>query len=82
MDAQLAPHVIFLLAHGLPSVVRPLVPGEGWWVNPYLNYRPTLLGLLWIQGLTIRDLTITQPPFWTTHPTFCDQVLVESASLS
>jgi len=42
----------------------------------YSAFRPTLLGLTWIQGLTITDLTIINPTFWTVHVLFCKDVYI------
>mmetsp|Transcript_12717 Transcript_12717/g.40325 ORF Transcript_12717/g.40325 Transcript_12717/m.40325 type:complete len:466 (+) Transcript_12717:48-1445(+) len=54
---------------------------EGWWAEPQDNFntneRPVMLDLLWIRGLTIRDLVITGTGYWTIKPTFCDNVRVE-----
>eukprot|EP01062_Namystynia_karyoxenos_P067415 TRINITY_DN61368_c0_g1_i1.p1 TRINITY_DN61368_c0_g1~~TRINITY_DN61368_c0_g1_i1.p1 ORF type:complete len:471 (+),score=87.24 TRINITY_DN61368_c0_g1_i1:76-1413(+) len=38
--------------------------------------RPMMLDLLWVDGLTIRDLRIRRPGFWTIHPAFCNNVRV------
>eukprot|EP01065_Artemidia_motanka_P027529 TRINITY_DN32717_c0_g1_i1.p1 TRINITY_DN32717_c0_g1~~TRINITY_DN32717_c0_g1_i1.p1 ORF type:complete len:456 (+),score=140.37 TRINITY_DN32717_c0_g1_i1:57-1370(+) len=38
--------------------------------------RPMMLDLLWVDGLTIRDLHIRRPGFWTVHPTFSNNVRV------
>jgi polygalacturonase len=38
--------------------------------------------LLWVNGLTISNLHLTNSPFWTTHPTFCDNVLVINLDIS
>lgn len=48
--------------------------GEHWLTKG--RDRPMLLDLLWIDGLTIRDLKIRRPGFWTVHPTFCNNVRV------
>ena len=36
--------------------------------------RPTLFGLLWVDGLTISGLTIRHSAFWTIHPTSVQQL--------
>jgi hypothetical protein len=36
--------------------------------------RPMMLDLLWVDGLTIKDLKIRRPGFWTVHPTFSNNV--------
>lgn len=47
------------------------------WLNPNQGRtRPMMLDLMWIDGLTIRDLRIRKPGFWTVHPTFCNNVVV------
>jgi exo-poly-alpha-galacturonosidase len=38
--------------------------------------RPTLLGLLWVDGLTIRDLRLVRSGFWTVHPAFSNNVRI------
>eukprot|EP00756_Hemistasia_phaeocysticola_P019048 Hpha_TRINITY_DN15635_c1_g1::TRINITY_DN15635_c1_g1_i1::g.101864::m.101864 len=38
--------------------------------------RPMMLDLLWIDGLTVRDLKVRQPGYWTIHPAFCNNVRV------
>merc|ERR1712023_250160 len=40
-----------------------------------------LLDLMWIDGLTIRDLHVTRPGFWTIHPTFCNNVRVQNLNV-
>lgn len=45
------------------------------------NLRPVLLDLLWVDGLTIRDLRITRPGYWTVKPTFCSNVVVENNTI-
>ena len=39
-------------------------------------FRPTLLGLTWIEGLTLTDLNIVNPTFWTVHVLFCRDVYI------
>ena len=38
--------------------------------------RPTLFGLLWVDGLSIRDIEVRHPAFWTIHPTFSNNVVI------
>ena len=45
------------------------------------NARPMMLDLLWVRGLTIRDVKIRRPGYWTVHPTFCDDVVVSNNSI-
>ena len=35
-----------------------------------------LLDLLWIDGLTLKDLSLRRPAFWTAMPAFCNNVRV------
>jgi polygalacturonase len=42
----------------------------------YNAFRPTLLGLTWITGLTLTDLSIVNPTFWTVHVLFCTNVFI------
>ena len=48
--------------------------GEHWFSLKDPHQRPMMLDLLWINGLTLRDLRIRRPGFWTTHPCFCNNV--------
>lgn len=53
--------------------------GDHWYQNmtPEENgLRPMMLDLLWVDGLTIRDMQIRRPGFWTVHPTFSNNVRV------
>eukprot|EP00658_Telonema_sp_P-2_P066314 TRINITY_DN55363_c0_g1_i2.p1 TRINITY_DN55363_c0_g1~~TRINITY_DN55363_c0_g1_i2.p1 ORF type:complete len:391 (-),score=60.19 TRINITY_DN55363_c0_g1_i2:253-1425(-) len=54
--------------------------GDNWylkWATTHdSNQRPMMLDLLWIDGLTIRDLAIRRPGYWTIHPTFSNNVVV------
>ena len=45
------------------------------------NTRPMMLDLLWVDGLTIRDLSIRRPGYWTVHPTFSNNVVVFNNSI-
>ena len=38
--------------------------------------RPTLLGLLWVDGLSLQSMTIRHPAFWTIHPAFSNNVRI------
>ena len=38
--------------------------------------RPTLLGLFWVDGLTISDLRFVHSAFWTIHPAFSNNIRV------
>jgi polygalacturonase len=52
-----------------------IIDGSGsvWWGNTN-NTRPTLLGLFWVDGLVIANLTIQNSPFWNVHPTFSNHI--------
>ena len=52
------------------------ITGTGFTDELLKRVRPTLLGLSWIHDLTLTDLTLRNPPFWTTHLLFCDGVYV------
>jgi polygalacturonase len=45
------------------------------------NTRPMMLDLMWVEGLTIRDLSIRRPGYWTVHPTFSNNVRIENNSI-
>ena len=57
--------------------------GDAWWDNSRMcnNARPMMLDLLWVDGLTIRDLIIRRPGYWTVHPTFSNNVRVTNNSI-
>lgn len=40
-----------------------------------------MLGLLWVNGLTIDNLNLRNSPMWTTHPTFCNNVVVSNNNI-
>jgi polygalacturonase len=58
--------------------------GDQWWTQctpqcpdgTDTNQRPTLFGLLWVDGLTISGMVIRRPAFWTIHPTFSNNVRI------
>ena len=55
--------------------------GDFWWngtvpASESGRSRPMMLDLMWVDGLTIRDLNIRRPGFWTVHPTYCNNVRV------
>jgi polygalacturonase len=57
--------------------------GNCGWVNDkeYSRDRPTLLGLGHISYLFLRDLLLTNPPFWTTHILFSENVHVRNVHI-
>ena len=46
------------------------------WLPQKGRERPMMLDLLWVDGLTVRDLKVRRPGFWTIHPTFSNNVRV------
>ena len=52
------------------------------WYGEYVNKggdsntRPMMLDLLWVDGLTVRNISVRRPGYWTIHPTFCNNVVV------
>jgi exo-poly-alpha-galacturonosidase len=60
--------------------------GDQWWQQctdacpdgTDSNQRPTLLGLVYIDGLTVQGMKIRHPAFWTVHPTFSNNVRIIS----
>lgn len=59
--------------------------GDAWWSDDIMksvgNARPMMLDLLWVDGLTIRDMQIRRPGYWTVHPTFSNNVRVTGNSI-
>ena len=61
--------------------------GQGWYKvwgkNSHNNYnqRPMMLDLMWVNGLTVRDMKIRRPGYWTVHPTFSNNVRVTGNSI-
>lgn len=59
--------------------------GDAWWSDESMksvgNARPMMLDLLWIDGLTIRDMQIRRPGYWTVHPTFSNNVRITGNSI-
>ncbi len=46
------------------------------------NNRPTMLGLGHINGLTINNIYLTNPAFWTLHVLFCDGVHISNIEIN
>ena len=57
--------------------------GDSGWYNGTLknNNRPCLLNLMWINGLYVSNITLTNSPFWTLHPLFSTNILIENISI-
>jgi polygalacturonase len=45
------------------------------------NTRPMMLDLLWVDGLTVRDMKIRRPGYWTVHPCFSNNIRVTNNSI-
>lgn len=45
------------------------------------NMRPMMLDMMWVDGLTIRDIAVRRPGYWTIHPTFSNNVVVVNNSI-
>jgi polygalacturonase len=45
------------------------------------NRRPMMLDFMWVDGLTIRNVAIRRPGYWTVHPTFSNNVHVANNSI-
>jgi polygalacturonase len=43
--------------------------------------RPPLIQVLDCKNLSITDVTIKNPPFWTIHPVYCDGVVVRGVTI-
>ena len=63
------------------NAVGSIVDGNGHsgWYNSNLktNNRPCLLNLMWINNLYISNITFTNSPFWTIHPLFSSNIIIE-----
>ncbi|XP_043725090.1 probable polygalacturonase isoform X2 [Telopea speciosissima] len=63
------------------------IDGQGsvwwnWFNNGTLNYtRPHLIELMNTTGVVISNLTFLNSPFWTIHPVYCSQVLVQNVTI-
>ena len=40
-----------------------------------------MLDMMWVRGLTIQNLAIRRPGYWTVHPTFSDNIVVQNNSI-
>jgi len=43
--------------------------------------RPALIELLWSSKIQIRNISMINSPFWTIHPTYCDDVVIDGVSI-
>ncbi|CAL1398772.1 unnamed protein product [Linum trigynum] len=59
--------------------------GDVWWNwfhDKTLNYtRPHLVELINSTGVVISNLTFRNSPFWTIHPVYCSQVVVQNVTI-
>ncbi|OAY62011.1 probable polygalacturonase [Manihot esculenta] len=59
--------------------------GSNWWNwfhTKTLNYtRPHLVELMNSSGIVISNLTFINSPFWTIHPVYCSQVIVQNVTI-
>ncbi|KAM7275464.1 hypothetical protein ACFE04_017330 [Oxalis oulophora] len=59
--------------------------GQIWWDSfrsKTLDYtRPHLVELMNSTGIVISNLTFLNPPFWTIHPVYCSQVIVQNVTI-
>ena len=57
------------------------------WSTPYCQdctgnvQRPSLMLLMHIDGLTVRDVTLHSSAFWTLHPAFCSDVHIHDVAI-
>lgn len=45
------------------------------------NQRPSLMSLMWIDGLIVRDLLLHSSAFWTLHPAFSTKVHIRGLTI-
>ncbi|KAJ4825565.1 hypothetical protein Tsubulata_006499, partial [Turnera subulata] len=63
------------------------IDGQGgiWWncfLGKSLNYtRPHLVELMNSTGVLISNVTFLNSPFWTVHPVYCSQVIVQNVTI-
>ena len=62
------------------------IDGQGawWWDaavtrNALSAERPRLVEPEWVRGFVVQGITLTQSPYWTLHPIYCDDVRVSNA---
>ncbi|KAG5231604.1 polygalacturonase [Salix suchowensis] len=84
-------HKSLIFGRNLTDVVitgdNGTIDGQGsiWWSwfrNETLNYtRPHLVELMNTTGVAISNLTFLNSPFWTIHPVYCSQVIVQNVTI-
>eukprot|EP01102_Stenamoeba_stenopodia_P009594 TRINITY_DN2841_c0_g1_i2.p1 TRINITY_DN2841_c0_g1~~TRINITY_DN2841_c0_g1_i2.p1 ORF type:complete len:496 (-),score=105.47 TRINITY_DN2841_c0_g1_i2:106-1536(-) len=47
----------------------------------FASQRPSALAPLWVNNLTIRNLHVQNSGFWSIHPTFCNNLVVDNVSV-
>jgi polygalacturonase len=52
----------------------PLITGRSLADGSNQRQRPSLMKLLWVDGLRITRLTLRDSPFWFIHPVYCNDV--------
>jgi len=53
----------------------------GYSQRPLLHGRPAVIELLWSSNVQIRNITITNSPFWAIHPAYCSDVIIDGVSI-
>ena len=51
---------------------------SGWFNGSNFYNRPCLLNLMWITNLSITNVKLTNSPFWTLHPLFSENILIDN----
>eukprot|EP01102_Stenamoeba_stenopodia_P008700 TRINITY_DN2528_c0_g1_i1.p1 TRINITY_DN2528_c0_g1~~TRINITY_DN2528_c0_g1_i1.p1 ORF type:complete len:328 (-),score=75.42 TRINITY_DN2528_c0_g1_i1:574-1521(-) len=46
-----------------------------------LHSRPSVVELMWTTNLQMQNITILNSPFWTVHPVYCDNVLIDNITI-
>ena len=66
-----------------------IIDGRGpwWWGSvpkgkALSSERPRLVEPEWVRGLLVRGITLTQSPYWTLHPIYCDDVTVVDVTIT
>ena len=72
---------VSIIGNGNTSIIDG--NGHSGWYNSNLdnNDRPNLLDLMWIDNLYITKVLLTNSPFWTLHPLFSNNILIENITI-
>eukprot|EP01084_Bolivina_argentea_P263206 445385_1 len=55
---------------------------SGWYNTSNLHdTRPCLVNLMWINNLEIFNISLVNPPFWTLHPIFSNNIFISNISI-